>query len=57
VAFDLLLELEAGGTAVTTNPNDIDMSPAALRRRLEEMRALYKLMTYLRRAKLDIKRA
>jgi hypothetical protein len=29
----------------------IDMSPQALRRRLEQLRALYKLMLYLRTAK------
>jgi hypothetical protein len=29
----------------------IDMSPDALRRRLEQLRALYKLMRYLRTAK------
>lgn len=36
-----------------TPPNSeaIDMSPPALRRRLEQLRALYKLMVYLRTAK------
>lgn len=33
------------------NSHEIDMSPAALRRRLEQLRALYKLMLYLRSAK------
>lgn len=37
--------------APTTN-QPIDMSPAALRRRLEELRALYKLMLYLRAARV-----
>jgi hypothetical protein len=39
---------------MTTRPkNDdaIDMSPAALARRLEELRALYKLVMYLRQAR------
>lgn len=31
---------------------DIDMSPEAIRRRLEEIRALYKLGQYLLQAKL-----
>jgi hypothetical protein len=30
---------------------EIDMSPAALARRLEQVRALYKLMIYLRGAR------
>jgi hypothetical protein len=30
---------------------DIDMSPETLARRLEQVRALYKLMVYLRRAR------
>jgi hypothetical protein len=34
-----------------TSNEPIDMSPAALRRRLEQLRALYKLMLYLRMAK------
>jgi len=35
-----------------TNKTDaIDMSPAALARRLEQVRALYKLMLHLRRAR------
>ncbi len=33
------------------NSLPIDMSPAALGRRLEQLRALYKLMLYLRTAK------
>ena len=33
------------------NSEMIDMSPAALRRRLEQLRALYKLMLHLRTAK------
>jgi len=36
---------------MSTNPESIDMSSAALSRRLEQLRALYKLMIYLRRAK------
>lgn len=33
------------------NSHAIDMSPAALQHRLEQLRALYKLMLYLRTAK------
>jgi hypothetical protein len=35
-----------------TNKREPDMSPIALGRRREEMRQLYKLMMYLRRARL-----
>ncbi len=34
-----------------SNNEAIDMSPAALRRRLEQLRALYKLMLHLRTAR------
>ncbi|MDQ3368270.1 MAG: hypothetical protein M3680_22830 [Myxococcota bacterium] len=42
-----------GETRTRAPPNSaaIDMSPSTLRRRLEELRALYKLMVYLRTAK------
>jgi hypothetical protein len=34
---------------MTKAPDEVDMSPAALARRLDEMRALYDLMKYLER--------
>ena len=36
-----------------TKKSDVDMSPEAIAGRLEEVRALYKLMAYLRQARLD----
>jgi len=36
---------------MTTTAETIDMSPAALAGRLEQVRALYKLMVYLGRAR------
>lgn len=38
-------------TMAPPNSETIDMSPSALRHRLEQLRALYKLMLYLRTAK------
>ena len=34
-----------------TNPREIDMSPVAIARRLEQVRTLYKLMLHLKRAR------
>lgn len=37
---------------MTTPPKVLDMSPAAVNRRIEDMRALYKLMLALREVKI-----
>jgi hypothetical protein len=37
----------------TTEREPVDMSPAAVRGRLETLRALYKLMVYLGQARVD----
>lgn len=38
---------------MTTKPEPVDMSDAAISRRLEQVRALYKLMVSLREVELD----
>jgi hypothetical protein len=38
---------------MTAKPDSIDMSPAAIERRLEQVRALYALMVSLRQIRVD----
>jgi hypothetical protein len=42
---------------MTTKPESIDISEAAITRRLEQVRALYKLMVSLRQVRVEDARA
>jgi hypothetical protein len=53
MALDLIAELGCSKESMTTNAAEaIDMSPTALAGRLEQARALYKLMLYLGQARI-----